>query len=125
MGPDTGIAHTKRMIAEIASPTHANSQMQVFDLRDQDGEFETSSIGFPVGTRSFGFWSFLTPRKGDLVVIKRPLGIVCYIITKVDHKETFAGSDTNRFWFGTMDDIVKKKLETSEIEGALKAANCI
>ena len=96
--------------------------MQVFDLRQSSGNFETKSEGFTPGTRSFGIWSFRTPEPGDLIVIQRPNNNVIYIIDDV--RLDFTGSDGNKWWKGTMRDVIFLSLVSDKIVQTLKQAGC-
>lgn len=112
---------TSRIVRELLQPA-GPTERQVFDLRRSRGNFETSARGFSQGTRSFGFWSFLTPKDGDLVVIDRSTYLAVYVITSVDHEKTFTGSDHNHYWVGVMQDAVALQLLTQDMADSLKAA---
>ncbi len=112
---------TGRHAGELLRPA-APGAIQVFDLTKSAGSFETCAEGFPTGIRSFGIWSFLTPKENDLIVIQRKTNKACYLITSVDHDSTFTGSDSNKFWRGVMTDVIEHRLMTADMANALRAA---
>ncbi len=95
--------------------------MNVISLIGEQGKFETSSIGQPRGTRTFGLWSFAEPKEGDLVVIQRSGYKVCYEIVG-PAVSTFTGSNQDRWWTGVMRDIHELNLVTEDKIAAIEQA---
>lgn len=57
------------------------------------GSFETSSEGYPEGTRSFGFPSVVPPQVGDVFCIDRPFGRVAYVIASLGRTSVWDRAD--------------------------------
>ena len=96
--------------------------IHVINLIGREGNFETDSAGQPVGTRTFGLWSRAEPKEGELIVIGRGSGKVCYEVVG-SARPFFTGSNGDRYWKGIMRDVNRLELWTNEKIDALKRAD--
>jgi hypothetical protein len=94
--------------------------VNVINLVKQKGSFETSAADQPVGFRTFGLWSFANVTPGTLVVIQRANAKALYEVQSA--ATTFTGSNTERFWEGTMKDVIAHRAVTQEMKDALEQA---
>ncbi len=86
---------------------------RVISLLGKAGRFETSFQDCEPGYRTFGYWDGETPKVGDIIVkprsgegayaywAARDVQLTIWEVTEIDWA-VFKGSDENRFWKGTM-----------------------
>ncbi|MCC6749284.1 MAG: hypothetical protein IT371_16595 [Deltaproteobacteria bacterium] len=99
-------------LAEARNGSQPAFRPHVFNLVNEAGRFETSSAGQRQGWRSVGFWSYRTPRVGDLIVKRANTGrgLSAWEIESV--QRDFTGSNGESFWKGIMRDLVETQTFT-------------
>jgi hypothetical protein len=99
-----------------------SASRRVFNLRNSNGNFESSPAGQRRGWRSVGFWSGDQPRVGDLVV-KRGNNGASHTVWEIESVQSdFTGSNGDQFWRGVMRDLVYTKTLNKSHTDALNEA---
>lgn len=106
-------------VAHTTPAPSAPFEPHVFNMMGMQGQFETRPIGS--NRRSVGFWSYRTPRVGDMLVRPGANGTkTVWVIESVAHD--FTGSNGDKYWKGTMRDLIGSNTMTENHWAALDSA---